>query len=137
MKRENGKTNAIEVVLHRIERKYAQDPLFNEVCALAVLFAAAQLIRIRGGTPTEKAARTRRIAVFILLLTAVFRIAVSIAGYVLRPMILVLFCYVVNPGGRFRAAWALAALNGVPLGWVKASDGVLKNHYPKGLRRNA
>ena len=41
------------------------------------------------------------------------RMAVSILGYILRPMILVLFCYVVNPGGRFRAAWALTAVNGV------------------------
>ena len=39
------------------------------------------------------------------------RMAVSIIGYTLRPMILVLFCYVVNPSGRFRAAWTLAAVN--------------------------
>ncbi len=31
--------------------------------------------------------------------------------------------------------WALPTLNGLPLGWGKASNGVLKNHYPKGLRR--
>ena len=40
------------------------------------------------------------------------RMAVSIIGYILRPMILVLFCHVVNPGGRFRAAWTLVAVNG-------------------------
>ena len=40
------------------------------------------------------------------------RMAVSIIGYILRPMILVLFCHVVNPRGRFRAAWALTAANG-------------------------
>lgn len=28
-------------------------------------------------------------------------------------------------------------LNGLNLGWGKASDGQLKNHYPKGLRRQA
>ena len=39
------------------------------------------------------------------------RMAVSIIGYILRPVILVLFCHVVNPHGRFRAAWALAAVN--------------------------
>ena len=27
------------------------------------------------------------------------------------------------------------ALDGLALGWAKASDGMLKNHYPKGLRR--
>ena len=26
-------------------------------------------------------------------------------------------------------------LNGLALGWAKAADGILKNHYPKGLRR--
>ena len=31
--------------------------------------------------------------------------------------------------------WALACWQGVPLGWGKISDGVMKNHYPKGLRR--
>ncbi len=31
--------------------------------------------------------------------------------------------------------WAAACYCGVPLGWVKGSDGILKNHYPKGLRR--
>ena len=32
------------------------------------------------------------------------RMAVSIIGYILRPIILVLFCHVVNPRGRFRTA---------------------------------
>ena len=41
------------------------------------------------------------------------RTAVSIIGYILRPVILVLFCHVVNPHGRYRAAWALTAINGV------------------------
>ncbi len=31
--------------------------------------------------------------------------------------------------------YALATYAGLPLGFVKASDGMLKNHYPKGLRR--
>ena len=31
--------------------------------------------------------------------------------------------------------WALVTLSGLCLGWVKASDGWMKNHYPKGLRR--
>ena len=31
--------------------------------------------------------------------------------------------------------WALAAYEGLPLGWGKISDGVMKNHYPKELRR--
>jgi 16S rRNA C967 or C1407 C5-methylase (RsmB/RsmF family)/NOL1/NOP2/fmu family ribosome biogenesis protein len=31
--------------------------------------------------------------------------------------------------------WTILAVDGFPLGWVKASDGLLKNHYPKGLRR--
>ena len=41
------------------------------------------------------------------------RMAVSIIGYILRPMILVMFCHVVNPRGRFRTAWALTAVNGI------------------------
>ncbi|MBQ8200178.1 MAG: RsmF rRNA methyltransferase first C-terminal domain-containing protein [Clostridia bacterium] len=31
--------------------------------------------------------------------------------------------------------WVLACYEGVALGWGKVSDGVMKNHYPKGLRR--
>ena len=31
--------------------------------------------------------------------------------------------------------WLIAAYEGHPLGFVKASDGQLKNHYPKGLRK--
>lgn len=30
--------------------------------------------------------------------------------------------------------WVLVSVEGVPLGWGKESNGVLKNHYPKGLR---
>jgi 16S rRNA C967 or C1407 C5-methylase (RsmB/RsmF family)/NOL1/NOP2/fmu family ribosome biogenesis protein len=32
------------------------------------------------------------------------------------------------------AGWALVSWNGWPLGWGRAAGGVLKNHYPKGLR---
>lgn len=32
--------------------------------------------------------------------------------------------------------WTLATIHGCSIGWGKASQGVLKNHYPKGLRRN-
>ncbi len=31
--------------------------------------------------------------------------------------------------------WVLVAADGVSMGWGKASGGVLKNHYPKGLRK--
>ena len=31
--------------------------------------------------------------------------------------------------------WMLACFAGIPLGWGKVSDGMMKNHYPKGLRR--
>ena len=30
--------------------------------------------------------------------------------------------------------WILVAYNGFPLGWGKAMEGIVKNHYPKGLR---
>ncbi len=30
--------------------------------------------------------------------------------------------------------WRVITYRGLPLGWGKASDGVMKNHYPKGLR---
>ena len=32
------------------------------------------------------------------------------------------------------SGWAVCAYKGFPLGWVKISGGVAKNHYPKGLR---
>ena len=31
--------------------------------------------------------------------------------------------------------WLVPALKGLQLGWAKASEGQIKNHYPKGLRR--
>lgn len=31
--------------------------------------------------------------------------------------------------------WTLITVDGLSLGWAKGSEGVLKNHYPKGLRR--
>jgi len=33
------------------------------------------------------------------------------------------------------SGWLLVTVGGFPLGWGKASDGLIKNHYPKGLRR--
>ncbi len=32
------------------------------------------------------------------------------------------------------AGWCIVAVDGFPLGWGKVSDGLIKNHYPKGLR---
>jgi len=32
--------------------------------------------------------------------------------------------------------WLVAKFENLPLGWGKASGGVLKNHLPKGLRRS-
>lgn len=32
--------------------------------------------------------------------------------------------------------WLMVTYRGLPLGWGKASGGVVKNHYPKGLRRD-
>lgn len=32
--------------------------------------------------------------------------------------------------------WALVCADGWPAGWAKASSGILKNHYPKGLRQD-
>ena len=31
--------------------------------------------------------------------------------------------------------WALVRVDGYALGWAYGADGILKNHYPKGLRR--
>ena len=33
-------------------------------------------------------------------------------------------------------SWVLVAIENIPLGWGKESNGILKNHYPKGLRIN-
>ncbi|MBQ9081120.1 MAG: RsmF rRNA methyltransferase first C-terminal domain-containing protein, partial [Clostridia bacterium] len=30
--------------------------------------------------------------------------------------------------------WCLVCVNGYPLGWGKVTNGIVKNHYPKGLR---
>lgn len=34
-----------------------------------------------------------------------------------------------------QSGWTLLRVGGISLGWVKGADGILKNHYPKGLRR--
>ena len=34
------------------------------------------------------------------------------------------------------SGWLTARFRGMPLGWGKASGGMLKNHLPKGLRRD-
>ena len=39
------------------------------------------------------------------------RIPVSVYGYAVRPVILVMFLYIVKPRGRYRAAWALVGVN--------------------------
>lgn len=35
---------------------------------------------------------------------------------------------------RGQKGWTLVTVDSFPLGWAKAADGLLKNHYPKGLR---
>lgn len=39
------------------------------------------------------------------------------------------------PAAGEESGWGLVAVDGLPLGWAKASGGQLKNHLPKGLRR--
>ena len=36
---------------------------------------------------------------------------------------------------NYDKGWTLVTVNGISLGWGKAQSGILKNHYPKGLRR--
>lgn len=38
------------------------------------------------------------------------------------------------PAPEGRKGWVLVCADDYPLGWAKAAGGVLKNHYPKGLR---
>ena len=37
---------------------------------------------------------------------------------------------------RDMKGWCLVGVDDFPLGWGKAANGVIKNHYPKGLRRH-
>lgn len=39
------------------------------------------------------------------------RTAISVLGYCVRPIVLVLFCYIVCPDRRYRLAWALIGVN--------------------------
>ena len=41
------------------------------------------------------------------------------------------------PGKEKKPAkgWALVTVDGYSLGWGKLTGGILKNHYPKGLRK--
>lgn len=36
---------------------------------------------------------------------------------------------------EYDKGWTLVTINNIPIGWGKAQNGVLKNHYPKGLRK--
>ena len=36
---------------------------------------------------------------------------------------------------EYEKGWTLVTVNNIPIGWGKAQNGVLKNHYPKGLRK--
>lgn len=36
---------------------------------------------------------------------------------------------------KYESGWTLVTVNNMSLGWGKAHNGILKNHYPKGLRR--
>jgi NOL1/NOP2/fmu family ribosome biogenesis protein len=36
-----------------------------------------------------------------------------------------------------QAGWVVVTVQGFPLGWGKRVGSVVKNHYPKGLRRDA
>ena len=40
------------------------------------------------------------------------------------------------PASGLSKGWVLLTYDGVSLGFGKVSDGIVKNHYPKGLRRN-
>lgn len=40
-----------------------------------------------------------------------------------------------DSAGQADKGWTLMSVDGYSLGWAKLSGGVLKNHYPKGLRR--
>ncbi|RJG22820.1 RsmB/NOP family class I SAM-dependent RNA methyltransferase [Paenibacillus thiaminolyticus] len=39
-----------------------------------------------------------------------------------------------NPEQGAAKGWTLIGVDGLPIGWGKASDGMIKNHLPKGLR---
>ena len=34
-----------------------------------------------------------------------------------------------------RQGWYLICVDGISLGWGKLAGGIMKNHYPKGLRK--
>lgn len=38
-------------------------------------------------------------------------------------------------GGDGQKGWTLMTVDGYSCGWAKLAGGVLKNHYPKGLRK--
>ena len=40
-----------------------------------------------------------------------FRVAIGVFGYVVRPVLLAIFLFIVRPGGRYRIAWALIGVN--------------------------
>jgi NOL1/NOP2/fmu family ribosome biogenesis protein len=43
----------------------------------------------------------------------------------------------VSVGEEMGQGWTLVSIDGCSAGWGKVSGGVLKNHYPKGLRKGS
>ena len=42
----------------------------------------------------------------------------------------------ISPYTKKRTGWFLITIDGVSLGWSKVVGEIIKNHYPKGLRRD-
>ena len=43
----------------------------------------------------------------------------------------------VSTGADRDRGWTLVSIDGCSIGWGKANGGILKNHYPKGLRKGS
>ena len=56
------------------------------------------------------------------------------SGYLLGETVLLSGAGEPNPESG-RKGWILVCVSGISLGWGKQNGGVVKNHYPKGLRR--
>ncbi len=57
-------------------------------------------------------------------------------GQTLRGSSIKNSCYENNDPASGEDGWYLVSVSGISLGWVKRSNNMFKNHYPKGLRIN-
>ena len=103
------------------ERVFWAPPDLPELRGLKALRPGLELAVLKKG----RAEPAHALALYLREASAVRNLSQTEAAHYLRGETL---------PTAFGSGWTLLRLGGCSLGWAKAAGGVLKNHYPKGLR---